>query len=406
MADDAADGVTVRPLSAEHFADFREIIDYGFHPTAGPQDYDDEPERIADRYGAFDGEDLVSICAYYDHTATLRGEWVPLAGLAAIATPPEHRRQGYVSALIDDALERWRGEYPLSALWPFDRSYYEQYGWATANTCVKFTCPPDQLAALRGAGEGQARPVSADEWRALQAVHEAQAETHTLALKRTSETWWRERVLHEGEDERPWAYAWERDGELRGYVVYEFTDQSVPDHSNRQLEVSDMAAADDDAWRGLVGFLADHDSQVSEILFETDGGTDPLDIVTDPGKVECELKTGPMARVVDVADALETCPYPDDAAADLTLAVTDDTADWNDGTFRLSIRDDDVECTPADVADPDATLDVGTVSQLVVGYHDVAAARRVGGLSVADENVADALAALFPTETGYLRTFF
>ncbi|WP_123537056.1 GNAT family N-acetyltransferase [Halosimplex salinum] len=415
MTDDA--DADVRPLSADHFDDFRAITDYGFQPGEGPQTYDEEADRIADRYGAFVGDDLVSVCGHYDLSANLRGEWVSLAGLAAVATPPEHRREGYVSALIGDALERWRGDFPLAALWPFSRSYYEQFGWATANTYAKYTCSPDQLAFARSAADGHARPVSADEWRELQTVHEAQAEETTLALRRSSENWWRERVLHEGDDDRPWAYVWERDGEAVGYVVYTFEDLGGPRHMNQRLKVSDMAVADHDAWLGLMGFLADHDSQASEVVVYSDARTDLLDLVADPDAVECETQTGPMVRIVDVADALEACPYPADATADVTIEVTDETADWNDGRFRLQVADGEGECTAVDRAaesdatldgsgDPDVTVDVGTLSQLVVGYHDVATARRLGGLSVADETTADALAALFPSETVYLRTFF
>jgi len=407
MTDDAP---AVVPLSADRYDDFRRIVDYAFHPEGGPQEYDDEPERIADRYGVVVDDELVSVCGHYDFRARLRGEWVPLAGLAAVATPPEHRRAGYVGALVDDALARWRGEYPLAALWPFARSYYEQFGWATANTATTYTCPPEQLAFARGAAEGRARPVEPDEWRALQSVHETAAEATTLALKRRSETWWRERVLAEGGDDRPWASVWERDGDPRGYLVYSFEDAGEG-FDDRRLVVDDMAAADHEARLGLLEFLADHDSQATEVRLPGEGRTDLLDLVEDPDAVDCEVETGPMVRVVDAADALEACPYPTGASADLTLAVTDGTAEWNDGAFRLTVDDGTGECEPVDAGgesavDADATLDVGTLSQLVVGYHDAAAARRVGGLSVAEESVADALAALFPPERVSLRTFF
>ncbi|QPV64629.1 GNAT family N-acetyltransferase [Halosimplex litoreum] len=410
MTDDASAPV-VASLSADRYDEFRRIVDYAFHPGAGPQEYDDEPERIADRYGAFVDDDLVSVCGHYDFRANLRGERVRLAGLAAVATPPEHRREGYVGALIDDALERWRGEYALAALWPFARSYYEQFGWATANTATTYTCPPEQLAFARGAAAGRARPVEPDEWRALQSVHETAAERTTLALERRSETWWRERILSEGGDDRPWAYVWERDGDACGYLVYDFEDAGEG-FEQRRLAVDDMAAVDHETWLGLLGFLADHDSQATEVRFAGDGRGDLLDLVPDPDAVDCEVETGPMVRVVDAADTLEACPYPAEASADLTFDVSDATADWNDGRFRLSAADGTGECERIDDADgesaatADATLDVGTLSQLVVGYHDAATARRVGGLVVADESVADALAELFPAERVYLRTFF
>ncbi len=393
-----------RPVGPDNYDTFREYVDYAFDPTGGPQDHDDEFDRIADPYGLFDGADLVSICAHYDFDARLRGEWVSLAGLAAVATPPEHRRRGHVRRMVEASLERWRGDAVLSALWPFSRSYYAQFGWATANSLYEYQVPLEQLSFARGTATGRPRRVDADDWERLDDAYEAHVADETLALRR-SERWWRERVL-DG-DAEPYAYAWERDGEGQGYVVYTF--ESAGDGtSDRRIEVSDLAATDDDARRGLLGFLADHDSQAAKARLYTPDDT-LLDRVSTPGDVDCTVHTGPMVRVVDVAHALEAVPYPGDVAADLTLAVTDDTAAWNDGVFDLVVSGSGVTCdrlgTDATAADADVTADVGTLSQLLVGYRDVRDLRRVGDLS-ADGGTLDELGALFPPETVALRNFF
>jgi len=394
-----------RPVGPDHHDTFRAYVDYAFDPTAGPQDHDDEFDRVGDSFGLFAGDDLRSICVHYDFETRLRGEWVPLAGLAAVATPPEHRRKGHVGRVVDESLDRWRGEYPLAALWPFSRSYYEQFGWATANTACKYQIPIEQLLFARGTATGSARRASLDDWAALNGAYEAHVAEETLGIRR-DERWWRERVL----DDEPYVYAWERDGETRGYVAYTFesTGGGVGD---RRIDVSDLVAADDDAFRGLLGLLADHDSQADRVdLWAPDDTL--LDRVPDPDDVVCGVNTGPMVRVVDVPHALETTPFPDDATARLTLAVTDETAPWNDGVFTLDVADGGGTCTrsgalePGDAGDADVSVDVGTLSQLVVGYRDVAALRRVGELSVATGAIADELAVLFPPETVTLRDFF
>ncbi|WP_436925735.1 GNAT family N-acetyltransferase [Halosimplex amylolyticum] len=401
-----ADGVTVRPLDPQDAAEFRAIVDHSFHAGRGPRDEDGTAEfdEISAPYGAFDGEELVSVCTHYGLTASLRGEWTPLAGLASVATPPERRRRGYAEALVDDALERWRGDFPLAALWPFSPPYYRQYGWATANRYVKYTCPIDQLSFARGSVEGRARPATVEEWADLRAVNDAFAAERSLVLRREDEQWWRDRLLSADENDRPWAYVWERDGEVVGYVVYEFGDGSK--FADGRVSVEDVAYADHEALRGLLGFLAEYDSQADEVVLSGDSSGDLLDLVPDPTTVDSRVMAGPMVRVVDVVDALEACPYTADATADLTIGVTDGTADWNDGRFRLEVADGEATCSPVADVEPDATVDVGTLSQLVVGYHDVTAARRLGGLSVADDATADTLTALVPTERVYLRTFF
>jgi predicted acetyltransferase len=392
-----------RPVGPDHRDTFRAYVDYAFDPTDGPQDHDDELDRVGDGFGLFVDEDLRSICVHYGFETYLRGEWVPLAGLGAVATPPEHRRNGHVRRMVEESLDRWRDEFPLAALWPFSRSYYEQFGWATANTTYKYQVPLAQLSFARGTADGRPKRVTADDWAALNEAYEAHVADETLGIRR-DERWWRERVL--GDDE-PYVYAWERDGEVRGYVAYSF--ESTGDGmGDRRIDVAGLAAADDHAFRGLLGFLADHDSQAGEAKLYAPDDT-LLDRVPTPGDVACDVHTGPMVRVVDVAGALSAMPYPDGATADLTLAVTDDTVPWNDGVFTLDVSAGGTDCTPTDAleaGDADVTVDVGTLSQLVVGYRDVTDLRRVGELSVTDESVAATLAGLFPPETVALRDFF
>jgi len=421
-----------RRLPAERTDEYRRAVSYAFEPengpaVAGPDDAGtDTAESGADtgdegaeaggdageagdepgeHYGVFVGEELCSVCKHYDFTARLRGEWVPLAGLAAVATPPEHRRQGYVRHAVVESLDRWRGASPLSALWPFDHGYYRQFGWATANQVVEYTCPPGALAFARDEGTDDRRRVTADEWATLRDAHEAHAADRTLTLRR-DEAWWRRKVFRVGDDDRPFVYACERDGRVRGHVVYTF-ERTGDGPGDRRIDVLDLAFADHRARLSLLAHLADHDSHVTEVVCYHEN-PDLLSLTDQPREVDCEVHAGPMVRVVDVADALAAVPYPAGASADLTLSVTDGTAQWNDDTFRLSVADGAGECDRVDesAAAADATLDIGTLSQLVVGTHSVADARRLADLSVTDQSVADSLAALFPPETVYLRTFF
>ena len=126
-----------------------------------------------------------------------------------------------------------------------------------------------------------------------------------------------------------------------------------------------------------------------------------------------------MVRAVDVTDALEAVPYPEGASAELTLGVTDDTVVWNDDAFELAVAASGATCeriegdastgpragSRSSAADPDVAVDIGTLSQLVVGYRDAADLRRVGDLS-ADGDALDNLATLFPPERVALRDFF
>ncbi|RDZ44659.1 GNAT family N-acetyltransferase [Haloferax sp. Atlit-10N] len=405
----------LRSLPEEHRETYREFLNYAFRPENGP-DWSDErlpdPESYHPRgfYDAppdtpvedLDAADLRTVCAFYDFTARVRGEWHPLPGISAVASPPPARRRGHVGAMLDDLLAEFRdtGRY-LSALWPFEYAFYRRFGWATANNYAKTTVPPDELAAVAADPAGEFVRLDADDWARVEDVYAAAA-TEDLAVDR-SEGWIRHRLFR-GWDGDPFAYGWERDGDLRGYVVYDVSG----DRESRTLSVGELVAVDAEARAQLFRFLRDHDSQVDEVVLSSEReSTRLIDGLTDPRAATVEIKPGPMVRIVDVPAALEAVSFPGDAACDLVLAVRDDRCDWNEGSFRVAVGDGaaSVESVGGD-ADPDATVEIGALSQLLVGARSVEALARTDRLSVAGEETAGALASVFTERDPYLREGF
>ena len=395
-----------RPVPDDDVGAFRSMVSYAFTPTRGPTDPEDvdedefpEPWQVGRRYGLYDGDDLLTVCKHVDFDVHVRGDTHPMHGLSAVASPPEHRRQGYVGEMLRESLgtSREEGVY-LSALWPFKRSFYGQYGWATCNRAVRHELAPDLLAFARGATDGQFVPLDEDDWERMDAVHDADGADLELTVDRTEE-WWRKRVFA-GWDEDPFVYGWERDGDLAAYLTY--TVESSGDTGT--LQVGDWACVDHEARLAVLEFLADHDSQVDEVAFWTGEDADVLDLVPDPGDATTELSLGPMVRLVDVPDALEALSYPEDAALDLVLRVEDPLADWNDDAYRLVIDDGAASVEETD-ATPDAAVSVGGLSQLYVGYRSAEDLATVGDLDAPADTVR-ALDAAFPERKTLLREGF
>ena len=387
-----------RPLPVEYKEQYQRLLRYAFQPEEGPDnDEDDGNSDLGDRRGMFDGDDLLCVCKQYWFTTNVRGDWHQMAGLSAVASPPESRHGGLVREMLAESLAEYREkEVYFSALWPFSYEFYGKYGWATVAKYTRYETTPDALD-LGTEAAGEFRRLDADDWELLVAPFDAYGENYALSVDRT-EDWWRERVF-EGWKKDPYVYAWLRDGEVRSYIVYSVDDED----DGKRLKVWETASADDEAYRHLLRFVQYHDSQVEtvEFLFVPES-TDLLDIVANPRDVECEIRTGPMFRLVDVPRALETISY--DAETGVVLRVTDPLVGWNDGTFELDTNGV-VRCDRTD-ADPDVTIDVNTLSQLVAGYHSVEDAERFGELDVHEGDARDDLAALFPEEDVYLREHF
>lgn len=398
--------VEYRPIPEERHEEFQRQVDYAFRPEEGAQEYAEEdlPPRMGDLRGIFDGDTLLSGCILQEFDAGLRGERITLGGYSAVITPPQHRRQGHVETLLRESLSEYRDrDVSFAALWPFKTSFYAQFGWGTANRYAKCELEADALAFVTDEVDavGEFWEASPDDWERLQPVHRADREGQTLAIERT-EAWWRHRVF-ERFGEEWYVHAWDdEDGEPAGYVVYRFEGEG----HDRTLRVRELAARSDRASLQILRYLYRHAAQVGEIELPQPPRADLLDRVANNSDVDCELHTGPMIRVVDVPGALEDVPYLTATTERLTIAVSDSLIDENDGTFRLDVADGTPEARPApDVDDPDVTTDIATLSQLLVGYHDVDDAERLGSLSCT-ENVRETLEDLFPPETVLLGEFF
>lgn len=379
---------------------YQQLLDYAFDAESGPQTYEDGlPDRLGERWGLFDNDELVTTCTLYGFDTRVRGEWMTIGGLAAVASSPEHRREGNVREMITDAIREYRDRgIGWIALWPFDYGFYRQLGWGTANKFSKYEFAPEALSFAADYDDGHFERIDADDWERLRPVQLAHGEGTTLSRRR-SEDWWRERVFDYW-GETPYVYAWVRDEEVRGYIVYTIREED----DERTFRVIDLSHVDHEAYLHLLRFIHVHESQTQHVELYRSEETALLDQVDDPRAVTCTVDTGPMIRLGDVRSALSRHPYPEDVTERVVLDVTDPLCRHNDITVALTVTDQITDCSWSKLL-PEGRVDVSTLSQLAVGYLDAEDARRYGGLDCDDETV-QALSNLFPPERVCLREFF
>ncbi|MEY7848243.1 enhanced intracellular survival protein Eis [Natrarchaeobius sp. A-rgal3] len=413
---------TYRPLP-DRSEVFYEYTSYAFGPEDGvpaydPEEHDTPRATTGARRGLFepdaDDDRPRAVCKHYWLEAFVRGDRHPMAGLAAVATPPEYRRNGYVGQLLERSLEEYRDRgTSLAALWPFRYRFYRRYGWDTANRIVTHEFDPEILSFARNAGSaGSFVRVSADEFDALEDAYAASPPT--LAIDR-SERWWRHRVF-ENHGTDPFVYAYERDGTVAGYLIYRIDG----DWGEKTMSISELVAVDREARLALLAFCSDHDSQIERIELRVSERFPLRESAMEPDRIETTVADGPMVRIVDVERALSTLAASGERRS-LSVAVDDPLVDWNDGAFRLEASDGETICERIDAAepegseqridlngtiDPDATIDVAALSQLVVGARSATDLERTGRLEVATPDILDALDTLFPETTVYLGDHF
>ncbi|MDR5674508.1 Acetyltransferase (GNAT) family [Halalkaliarchaeum sp. AArc-CO] len=419
--------VEFRRVPEARAREYEAILSHAFEIESGPasgddversdgtSDSEDWPPDLYEPWGLFDGDTLVSVCKLYYLDAYLHDGFGTIGGLGGVATPPEHRRQGYVRQLLRSVLREYReADVDAVTLWPFSVPFYRNHGWGIANKYTTYELPPEQLAFESGR-EGTVRRLGADDWTRLRSVEVAFGTGTALSLRR-SERWWRDRTLSawSGRGE-PYVYGYERNGELRGYVLYTVERN---DEGDRTLRVTDLAHADDDAYRGLLGFLADHDSQVTTVQLPRAEETELLDRVRQPSEVDCTVSVGPMIRLADVQSALRDYPWPAGLDVQFTLGISDPLVERNDGAFAIDLAEDtasvraidaidDGHADPSAVAGPaDVEMDVSTLSRLYVGSVSLGDAERFGSCVIHRSEVEDPLGIAFPPRSVCLREFF
>jgi predicted acetyltransferase len=418
-----------RPVPDEHREAFDDAVRYAFSPESGPDWDRDAPEDRSTPMalrGMYDGDpstpdadrspdDLRATAGYYDFTARIRDDWHTAGGVSVVTADPTIRRSGVVAAMLDEMLAEFRAEgTEFSVLWPFEYEFYRRFGWAKANDYARVTLPPEALAAVAPDPAGEYRRLDADDWRTVEAVRDEWA-TETLAIRR-SEGFWRDRIFDSWRSD-PYVYGWERDGDLRGYLLYRVEAGERAD-DGKTMVVQELAGVDRGATDHLYRFCRNHDSQVESVRLRTARDTSLLDRLTDPRAADVAVRPGPMVRVVDVERALSALSYPSGAAATVTLSVTDPRCDWNEGRFELSVADgvgsvrrvaDDARGVGgAGVSDDTAAvhLDVGSLSQLAVGSVSAASLVAYGDATVGNDESIETLDALFPERAVYLREGF
>ncbi|AXR78156.1 GNAT family N-acetyltransferase [Natrarchaeobaculum sulfurireducens] len=408
--------VEYRPIQDDREV-FHEYRSYAFRPEEGPQAYDpdehDTPRALLGaRRGIFtdDANDRPRcVCRHYWLEARVRGEDHPTGGMASVATPPEYRRQGHVGRLLEGSLAEYRERgVRFAVLWPFNYAFYRQFGWKTANRLASYECAPEVFAFAREHVDhdaSQFRRLAADEHTELEEVYERHRDRYAMAFRR-DERWWRRRVFG-GHDVDPFVYAYERDDEVQGYLVYSFDDETDDEtRRGRTMTVSELAYADREASLALLSFVADHESQAERVHLEVPDAFPLLETVPAPDRVETSIEIGAMVRVVDVVETLSALSYPN-VDGSITIAVDDPLAAWNQGSFELTVDDGIGTCERlGDETDADVTLEVGSLSQLIVGYRSARDLERTDDLAVADDCTLETLEGLFPETDVYLGEHF
>jgi predicted acetyltransferase len=310
------------------------------------------------------------------------GRPVPMGGIAAVATDPAYRRRGFAGELMRAVLRtmRERGIH-LSMLHPFAHAFYRTYGWELATEAIAYTLKPTDLPTsseqrrVRAYGEGDVPK--------MMGLLEEEVARLSCCVRR-GEGRWRDLL-----GRKDWeAAVYEREGRLKGYILYRMSDWREDREPRRTLAVQELVWGSLGARAALISFLAAQDPLVFEIKHNTPRG-EPLHPYLRSSYVKAEIEPEFMLRLVDVEGALKLLNRT--ASEPLVLEVSDDVVPENAGEYTVGeevVRDAETGKR--------VSLDVRQLAQLYAGYLPVGQLARHGLVEPSSPGALGLLGELFP----------
>lgn len=310
---------------------------------------------------------LAGACKVYRLTQHIAGAPMPMMGLAAVAVAPSRRRQGLGALLCARAIEaaRERGD-AISTLYPFRPDYYQRLGWGLVGELHDYRFRTAALPAYDEAGAVRVARMPAD-GDAIAACYARVAARSNGPIERDHRVWDYRLAGEEigvrpvepggapagrrvGASPRERIVVHDRDG-VAGYALL----RPAGRPGRGALHVRELVAETEDAYRGLLGYLARqadrwpearHTARVEEAF--GDRLTDPRPPAAGNARSlyfpTARIIRGPMLRILDVPRALGLRPYFDAGAGDdareavIEVEVDDDQVPANRGPWLVRIR--------------------------------------------------------------------
>ena len=310
------------------------------------------------------------------------GEPRPMGGISAVMVHPAYRRRGYAGKLMRAVLRDMRErDVALSLLSPFAHAFYRGFGYELASEAIEYRLKPTDLPT--SGEQSYLRASREEDLSSLIGLYEAEAERHALSVRR-SEGHWKYTV---SQRDRAVA-AYERDGEIEGYVIYRLSGWEDRD-PRRTMYVDEFIGATLRAREAIFSFMAALDPMVYGIKLYTPRG-EPLHPYLKSSYVKAKIEPDQMLRLVDVEDALGYLERSSEAP--LVLNISDDVIPENTGEYTVG----NGEVLRGAESDHRVSLDVRRLAQLYAGYLPVRDLARHGLLEASSPQALDLLESLFP----------
>lgn len=393
---------TIRKLTQEHFEELYQLNVYAFHV----KDTEDRKERMRHEfehgipYGAFSGGQLKSSLIIFPFEVYYQGRVMKMGGIGNVTSYPEVRGEGSIRKLFQTALKEMKDRgLVLSYLAPFSYHFYRKFGYEVTFEKRRYEIKPGDFGTFKAPRKNVDRVRWQEQKEAIKTIYHQKMEQSIGPVKRND--WvWEKRIM--ASDKKSIALFRDDEGTPQGYMLYEFTGEG-----QNRFQIDELMALSGTAEKALWDFVGTHASSFDTFTYA--GRSDQrLTHLFREADLNQKMTASMMTRIVDMANFLKHYPFKTADSQEFWLEVTDDTAEWNDKWFKLTMTDEEVSVSIAEQpGDPAHSLkaSIQTWTQLFMQFKSAEALRFEGSLS-GSEDTAWALQAILPEGVPELHDYF
>lgn len=334
-----------------------------FEMSYDPEEKTDSHPDPMTHWVAGEGDELFASIGVLPTEVRFDGHVVPMVGIGGVSTLPQHRRKGAIRACLTEALnDARRSGSVFSVLYPFSRAYYRQFGYEDGASASFWTLPFSAIQPQDVGGSIQ-MIMPGEDFTPVYQVYETCSANWNLSmpesfyLKNFSKQNWMK--------DRRYIYIWrDENGTPAGLILFSKVD-GVMDCLTQFGRDNCLLFRDARALTALLRFAKGFAADYSAIRFAAPQGVRIQSLIGEGNAVQGELRYNCMARLLNVPRALELCKTTGEGS--LVISVEDKLLPENNAAWKVTFRPDGENIVEATDSQPDLSMPVGELTQLLLG---------------------------------------
>jgi predicted acetyltransferase len=353
--------------------------------------------------GYYEDGKLASTYVIVDYNMFVRGTLMKMGGIAAVASRPEQRKKGHVTALLTESLKVMReNKQYISVLYPFKFSFYRRYGYIHCADYRWVISTPQNILLPKNFQPLEVKELTHDEsYDIVHPIREKIGQKYNFVVFDDATSW-----KYHNLGKKSKIYGIIDNGEYVGYFI--FKREKTKGRWDIRLSFRDVIVDSMHARLTVLDFIKKHVDQCKDFRMNFIGdeqATDYFDNLWDGDDYHNHESGGPMFRIIDIEKAIESLKFDNQLNVSFTINVEDEYAPWNNGVMKIDIDKGKAKVSRVNKQEADLQTEIRAFTQLFVGYRSLDDLIDASRVNIKPES-RDKINKTFPKQITRLHTSF